>query len=1128
MTRRRATTPADPKRPTGNPNITTGGRAPGTRGVGGGVRIKDGIPPEYTDDLPPPDGDDGGGKTPKPRKPRPVVPVRADVFQRKKTPLRVTYGPTRCRGGHVTYAKRLPNTGAATSGRKLVVYDLEYGPGAGISGITVDGRTLTALGLAAGADYNLYLGDGAASIADDPIMLAHQPGWAAAWAAALANEPRAAEVVRLVVLFKRPTTTIPDVDVNAIEYDSAGIKVFDPAQDPTLTVRYARSSNPRLAIADMETDSRYGGNFPNEVVYGAPNFLEAVNDCDENLGAGRKRYTIGLSIDETQDFDQVIDYMRGHAALCYAYNNGYRQWWVAKDRPASGITFANATGAKNIVQVSPLEYKGSASIPTRVVVKFTNAAAGYKEDFAESKHPLLDSGGVELVEWELEYWGILTYDQAKRIADLTRKDHSIEKSGSIRVKAEGLRCLPGSRVTLTNVVQWNVGASDWKVLKTSPTARRSTWDLDVEPWDSAIYNDALQTTTSYVPPASPSPYDAPDAPKSPSGAAALTIGDGLAEMADGTYAVSWSDVAWPYAIQYRATVDTGSGETTVYEGLDRTVRIDGALLPIVRIYAVLKASGIASVPLLGPIAALAPPEVVDFSANYDVEPSYLHFTQPRARIAALYGAGFWSHTNLVSFVASRVNDGTTAAPAFADPGGNTTLPQIQWAASPAGPFTTVSQNPVRSYKELGGGITRHTRAWSDAGNRRVWALYWPGSDSRLVFDSGEGQQKAFRELCLYVDAADNVMEVQLSELGALVPVRGFRLYSVGVGNTRQLAMPEIPVAAIPTPAAPLNVEFLTTRNPGTWDTPGGGGMVFIVTSVRYDGSESEGTRYSSFSTGSPAGATYLETAALFAIGSTTIPEGRALYVNNSANSTSTLVRFEGTTDAALELIGGLTYYRIAADGLGALRIRNANAGRDDLTITSTGGVQLATSPAIADASNQVATTFHVRAQRKPLFFQSGDQGNVGSGEDDLLDPANVGKLIAAGELVSDGDMIEIIATGTWGSVAGSKAIRIRLVEGANNRIVADTANLVFDASTGGTWRIHVHVWRTGAATYESVAWITLSPPPVSGGTPASCVYSSGPAAITWSNAVRIRITGTGTVNNEIVLKTAAGWRSAGV
>lgn len=1127
MTRRRVVTPQDPARPNPNSSTTTGGRAPGARGIGGGVKIKDGIPPDQTDDLPSTD-DDGGGKTPKPRKPRPVVPVRADVFQRRKTPLRVTYGPTRCRGAHVTYAKRLPNTGAATSGRKLVVYDLEYGPGSSISAITVEGRTLAGLGLVAGVDYNLYLGDGAASIAADPIMLAHQPGWAAAWAAALANEPRAAEVVRLVVLYGRPTTTIPDVDIYAIEYTSGGIKVFDPAQDPTLTIRYARSSNPRLAIADMETDGRYGGNFPKESVYGAPNFLEAVNDCDEDLGGGRKRYTIGVSIDETQDFDQVIDYMRGHAALCYAYNNGFRQWWVAKDRPASGITFANATGAKNIAQVSPLEYKGSASIPTRVIVKFTNAGAGYKEDFAESKHPLLDSGGVELVEWELEYWGILTFDQAKRIADLSRKDHSIEKSGSIRVKAEGLRCLPGSRVTLTNVVQWNVGASDWKVLKTSPTPRRSTWDLDIEPWDSSIYNDAIQTTTSYVPPASPSPYDAPDAPESPNGAAILSVGDGFTEMPDGTWKVVWSDVAWPYAVQYRVTVDSGGGESTVYEGLDRTVRIDGASLPTVRVYTVLKDSGIASPALAGAISAEVSPEVVDFDANYDVTPSYLHFTQPRARIATLYGGGFWSHTNLVSFDAVRVNNGSTAAAAFGDPGGSTSLPQVQYAATPDGPFTNVERNPVQSYKDLGGGITRHTRAWSDAGARRVWALYWSAFDRRLIFDSGVGHEKAFRELQLYLDAANNVMEAQFLELGAVVPVRGFRLYSLGAGDARQLAMPEIPVAAIPTPAKPLNVEFLTTRNPGSWDISGGVGMLFVLTTVRYDGTESDGTRYSSFSVGSPTGASHLETAALFAIGSSTIPDGRALYVNNSGNSTSTLVRFEGTAGTGLELISGPTYYRLGTDSLGVFRVRNANAGRDDLTITSSGAVQLAASPSISDASNHVATTAHVRAQRKPLFFQSADQGTVGTGEDDLLDVINGGKLLAAGELANDGDMIEIIATGTWANVSGAKTIHVRLVEGANNRLVADTTSLAFDNATGGTWSVHVRVWRTAAATAESIASITLSPAPSSGGTPASCLYSSGPVTLTWANAVRVRITGAATVNNEIVLRTAAGWRSAGI
>jgi hypothetical protein len=906
--------PSEPITPDG-----PSGRSPGTGGTPKGP-IKKGTPPGTTDPL---DPADPGEVPPKPRKPRPVIQQRAFTFQRQKTPLRVVYGPRHIRGAHVTYFRRWSS--GTNSGRTLVVYDLEWGPSASISNITFEGKTLAGLGLSSGTDYNLYLGDGAASIKDDAIGIAkHGAAWNTAWTAAIAAEPAADTVARLVVFFKRPGASIPAVDPQAIEYDSGGMKVCDPDQDATLTTRYARSDNPRLAIADMETDNRYGGGFPTSIVYGEPGFQDAVDDCDEDLGGGRKRYTIGIELDETEDFSACIETLRGHAALCFAYDNGYRRWWVDKDRPATGIEFGDGPGSPaNIISVGPLEYKGSGEFPTRVIVNYTDSSN--RDAYATSEHPSLASGGVELVEWSYDYRGIRTHDQAQRIANYLRKKHSIDKHGTIRVKAEGLRVLPGSRITLTNVTQWNVSTSDWEALKVSPTPNASSWDLDVQPYDSSVHDDTEQTTTSYTPAANPSPYDAPDAPTSPAGAGSLTVGDGFTEQSDGKYAVSFLLPEWPFRVEARATAQYGSGaEVEIGKGLG-PFYVDRSVLPTVKIYTVVVESGATSSALSGTVGATTPPEITEAIADYTATPATLSFEAPRTRTSSLYGSGFWSHSGLTSFTASRVNDGLTALKAFDYPGAGITSASVQYGTSTAGPWSSATKRINATSKDMGGGVTRRWLQWNDVGAYRCWSLLWGAN--RLIFDAGAGNTKAFRECYIYHDASDNVLDVQFMEYGGTPAVRGARVYALDVSLNRSLAMPEIPVAAFPTPAKPLNLEFLAGRVAATWETAGSNYLRVAVTTVSPDGTESEGWVYSSFAAGSAAGGTSEVTSVgTLGVGTSTIPSGRAVYVNQGG--ADTFARIEGSTSGNLELLGGTQYWRLSstAGGSSSLIIRNANTG----------------------------------------------------------------------------------------------------------------------------------------------------------------------------------------------------------
>jgi hypothetical protein len=909
---------------------TTGGRGGGRGGTPKGP-IKKGNGPDPTEDLPEPTPD-----PPKPRKPRQRIQTRVDVFQRQKSPLRLSLGAQHCQGAAISYYRRLPDNKSAYSGRKLVVYELEYGP-ADITNISIGGKTLAGLG----ADWNLYRGDGVDAFENDDIMTAHQPGWTAAYTACFTKEPRARKIARLVVLFGRPTTTIPDVDVRAIEYDTSGCYCPDPEQDPTLATVYPRTGNPRLAIALIETDERFGGGFPNDVIYGEPNFQQTVDDCDADLGGGRKRYELAIALDEAMTFDQCMEQLRGHAALSAAYVAGHVRWWVQMDRDNSGVVFANGIAPGNIVNAQPLKYKAPYEMPTRVTVKFRDRAAGWKEDFRTSDHPLLESGGLELNEWVKEYWGIPTGDQAQRIADMERETASIPEYGVLRVMAEGVRVLPGSRITLTNVVQWNIAESDWYVLRATPVNGMFTWDLLVRPYVN-VWDDSDQTTTPYLAAANPSPNDPPDAPTAPSGATSLTLGDGLTELPDGRYALTYILPSWPFQIRSRVTIEyAGSGELDITPAGDGPVIIDRAVLPTVRVYSVVVESGVISTGVLtGTVAAVVPADIGGAYASATISVATLYFDAAQILSSTLYGAAFWSNgSGLLSFNAARVNDGSTGVAAFTTPAGTSHL-NYSGGANPkrfrrfdiyhgsasglvgATAFywsvdnSTWNEVDSTGYQRtsLGGGVYLESHTVEDPGASR---LYW-----RVSFS-----------------ASNVIYDVHPREfLGEDPSVVAYRVYDIRSGSP-VLAFPTIPRGARPTSATPLDCSAIVSRTQAVWNNGGSASLWLEIRAVGVDGSESAGLREVTASTWAATGMSSVYSFGTLAVGTATVPSGRALYVNQG--DANTLARIEGTSLAGWEFMAGSAYFRQFADTSGDFVVaRNAGVGRNDAIVDANGVLAL--------------------------------------------------------------------------------------------------------------------------------------------------------------------------------------------
>lgn len=434
--------------------------------------------------------------TPDPRpvvpRPRPIRPARTDVFKRWGTPLRAVYGKRQCRGAHRVYDKVQKN------GHRVVVYWLSWGPVNAVYAFGIDKKSFAQLGLIENVHYRLYLGTG--NSAADPIMAQYEPSWAT-----IAHPDR---VVELIVDYPRPSAVFPAIDVEQIEFVMEGMLVRDPRTDPSLANRYYRD-NLMLAIVDIETDDRFGAAYEDDA-QDWTSIAEAADDMDADVGGGRKRYgPIGIELTETKHYeDDALDDLRGHGALNVTWHNGKRFWWVDKFRPSSGITFTDIGADANIVSCGDLDYKTASEMPTRVVVWFTNEAAGWKRDFVADEDPLLATGEVEFIEWVYEYAGIRSSDHAKRIARLIRKRASIEKRGRLRVFAEGIRVLAGTRMTIASARQWNWANQEVTVIHPEQVTGRSAWEIDVEPFVD-IYDDSDATVSSETPPANPSPHDPP-------------------------------------------------------------------------------------------------------------------------------------------------------------------------------------------------------------------------------------------------------------------------------------------------------------------------------------------------------------------------------------------------------------------------------------------------------------------------------------------------------------------------------------------------------------------------------------------------------------------------------------------
>jgi hypothetical protein len=304
--------------------------------------------------------------------------------------------------------------------------------------------------------------------------------------------------------------------------------------------------------------------------------------------------------------------------------------------------------------------------------------------------------------------------------------------------------LPGSRVTISNLVEWNWSGVDVSVLECSPTTDHSTWDLVVEPYDAGIFDDTVMTATGYTPPANPSPYD-------------------------------------------------------------------------------------------------TPPDVVDLVIQGGLAtPFTVYWSEAQVRSVTVYGTSFFTAVNLASYDGTKVNDGVTTVAAFTfNVAGTSSLtfdagvgltksfreltvyhsaivntPVLQWATSPAGPWTAVTTNRADTFT-IGGGVFKTVYGWADLSGKRCWRLLkaTAGAEAMTFY---EVQWQEFTGPYLYAKGYKIIHTATGAEYGGLIAAN-----------------------KIPTAAAPITIEPLATRTTtaATWGAGGSATSAVAIKVVVVGGTE---------------------------------------------------------------------------------------------------------------------------------------------------------------------------------------------------------------------------------------------------------------------------------------------------
>lgn len=373
-----------------------------------------------------------------------------------------------------------------------------------LDSMTIEGKTFANLGI---TNYNVYLGTSGQTI--DPIGTSIRP---ATWTKRFPN------VAYVVAELPEPNTSgVGAPDPFQFLCNIGAPKIFDPRLDVTLATLYF-SSNPALNHAYWWYSPKYTTETGEDWSIGPNEFNTPIDTtqvgaaadiCDVDLGGGVKRFVIGLPLTDTRDRDQNIEAVRAHyQGLAPVLNAAKWQFPIDWTQASSGIILDDGSGGNpvNLIDVGPLEDLPISGMYTRVTVN-------HRDDAANSvMRPVTDVDATATVvrDRTVDIPGVPA-GQAGRLARYLRKLSLVDKRSAITVNGDGIRLLPGIRVTVWSQIL-NSGGGEWIITDVSAAQEGEPSNLFhcyIVPYVAALYDDTAVSVTSYVPALNPSPFDTP-------------------------------------------------------------------------------------------------------------------------------------------------------------------------------------------------------------------------------------------------------------------------------------------------------------------------------------------------------------------------------------------------------------------------------------------------------------------------------------------------------------------------------------------------------------------------------------------------------------------------------------------
>lgn len=707
-------------------------------------------------------------------------------------------GPLRV-GGYIVFAKEL-------SGFLYLDFVVCEGPVESISAIKIDGRAVADI---PGVAHNVHLG--VAADTTDGLMTTADAGYASP------------EFVAHVA-FRFPTPDAATGSFNPIRFECEveGRLLYDPRDAWT-----AFSTNPALMIYDLITNTRYGFSADAGDVDDA-SFEQAADDCDVDIdpGAGTvKRWEASIRLDREMGGDEALNILKAH---CGGILVPSPKWKLALDvaRASTDVVLIDNGEGRNC-QRPIVDTKDVSEIPTVVIIEWTDAENGYRDQVVQYPDPL--PANTEWREARYSLRGFTTIERSRRMAIYLYNRLRLDKRISTKAWEIGLRLEPGDRFTL-NSRRLGDGGGGAPLSEdcTVSECRASSlgWTVYAELYRLATFSDDIDTTGGAPDPTPPqTPYSVPPNPTG------VSVVEQVSTGSDGQpisrLKLSWTNAATPFYRGTRVTYSTALEPLVMMgEHANGPIYLENPTLGVLYTFTLktISTGGIAST---GVSVAITPDMFPDFvpapGRAYDVGDGTTYWDAPPNLIASgLYVTGFWTNSNFPSYDGTRVNDGLSALAAFTlntaleatltfDAGVGETKEFRGFRLSAATPFHSSESLQVR-YSDDGVGWTNvpssgavindrglttdslhFVEQWDDTvGAHRYWQ-YWR--------TSGNAQ-------------STSIVEVQFYELTTPADfpyVSHYEIRDVGQVAFPGVLVKTIPVALRPTVSTPL--ELLSAITP---------------------------------------------------------------------------------------------------------------------------------------------------------------------------------------------------------------------------------------------------------------------------------------------------------------------------